>query len=114
MRPWLRRQASRLVTRLLKRHSKEISKYADGHIVSASECAQFLIEELNVSATRVAVIPQAAPSAYLDHPPSPMTKERLSRLLFVGQYAFFKAPMIVAAVINQIVKIPYHWGCSAC
>ena len=105
MRPWLRRQASRLVTRLLKRHSKEISKYADGHIVSASECAQFLIEELNVSATRIAVIPQAAPSAYLDHPPSPMTKERLSRLLFVGQYAFFKAPMIVAAVINQIVKL---------
>lgn len=104
-RPWFRRQASRFMTRLLDRHGSEIAKYADGHVVSASECAQFLIEELDVPATRIAVIPQAAPSAYLDRPALPMTKQRLSRVLFVGQYAFFKAPMIVAAVINQIVKL---------
>ena len=104
-RPWVRRQASRLVTQLLERHTKEIVKYADGHIVSAGECAQFLIRELDVSSRRIAVIPQAAPSAYLNRPALPMTKERLSRLLYVGQYAYFKAPMIVAAAINEIVNL---------
>lgn len=104
-RPWLRRQASRIVMPLLERHSREVAKYADGHIVSASECSQFLIDELGVPAKRIAVIPQAAPFVYLDRAAPPMTKERLSRLLFVGQYAYFKAPMIVASVINQIVKL---------
>ena len=103
-RSWLKKQASRAVLLMLARHSKAVVKYADGHIVSASACSQFLIDEFGVPAKRIAVIPQAAPALYLNHPLPPLTKKRLSRLLYVGQHAFFKAPMIVAAVINQIVK----------
>ena len=104
LRPWGRIQVSRMISALLARHGRAIAKYASGHIVSASDCSRFLSEELDVPSERIAVIPQAAPPLYIEKPAPAMTPERLSRLLFVGQHAFFKAPMIVAAVLNQVIE----------
>jgi glycosyltransferase involved in cell wall biosynthesis len=72
--------------------------------VSASDCARFLTDELGVSSDRIAVIPQAAPDAYLEKPAAPMTRARAKRLLHVGQYAFIKAPMVVAEAVNGLVE----------
>lgn len=45
-----------------------------------------------------------------------MERERLRRILYVGQYAFFKAPMILAAVFDRLATdgedIEFTWICS--
>ena len=101
---WGRVQASRAIGSLLRRHSQLIARYAHGHIVSASACARFLVDELRVPAEHIAVIAQAAPESYLARPAPAMAPARLGRLLYVGQYAFVKAPMIVAETFNRIAE----------
>lgn len=104
-RSWLRRQASRVMADLLARHSRAIARYASGHIVSAGECRQYLNEELGVPLERIALITTAAPHAYVSTPAPAMTRDRQLRLLHVGQYAYFKAPMIVAETINRVAEL---------
>jgi glycosyltransferase involved in cell wall biosynthesis len=109
------RVISRVMAALLARHTRAIARYADGHIVSCSEDAEFLRQELGVEDARVAVIPQAAPEAFFVTPPPPMTPERLRRVLYVGQFAFFKAPTIVAAAMRALAEqgLRCTWVCSA-
>jgi glycosyltransferase involved in cell wall biosynthesis len=111
-----RRIASSALASLLARHTYQIARYADGHIVSCSDDAAFLIERLGVDPLRVAVIAQAASDAYLDRPVQPMTAARLERVLYVSQFAFFKAPMIVAGAMRMMAKsdarLRFTWVCS--
>jgi glycosyltransferase involved in cell wall biosynthesis len=99
-----RKIISKGVSVALAYHNKGIARYADGHIVSASQCRDFLHQEMGVPLERIAVIPQAPPSLFLEQPALAMTAERIRRLLYVGQFAFFKAPMIVAAVFNELME----------
>lgn len=98
---WTRRQASRVMAALLDRNSQQIARYADGHIVSASQCGEFL-SRMGVPGEQIAVIPQGAPGPYVKTPAKAMSPKRLGRILYVGQFAFFKAPMVVAASINRL------------
>jgi glycosyltransferase involved in cell wall biosynthesis len=127
LRPWqqrlgagerrpLRQLASSAMAALLARHSRLIACYADGHIVSNSGDADFLQRELRVYRARVAVIPQAAPDDFLKDSVPVMTDDRLRRILYVGQYAFFKAPMVVAAAMTRLARNDagrrLTWVCS--
>jgi glycosyltransferase involved in cell wall biosynthesis len=111
-----RRIASSAIASLLARHTYRIARDADGHIVSCSEDANFLTKRLGVDRARVAVIAQAASDAYLDRPVLPMTSERLRRVLYVSQFAFFKAPMIVAAAMRMMAsldaRLRFTWVCG--
>jgi glycosyltransferase involved in cell wall biosynthesis len=112
----LRKLASHSMARALSHSSRSIARYADGHIVSASECKDFLRQNLCVPEERIAVIPQAPPISFLEHTPAAMTVERLNHVLYVSQYDFFKAPMIVAEVINRLSetneRLRFTWVCS--
>ncbi len=115
-RPVSRAMASWILSHLLDHNSRSIARWADGHIVSASECRDHLIEELHVLPERVVVIPQAAPDRFLSVPNVCIADERLKKILYVGQFAFIKAPMIVAAVFNQLARargdLEFTWVCS--
>lgn len=106
--------ASRIIAALLARHTRAIARYADGHIVSSSDDAEFLRHVLGVAEKRIAVIPQAAPDEYVRTPAPPMTPERLRHVLYVGQFAFFKAPAIVAAAMRALAAqgLRCTWVCS--
>ena len=106
-----RRAASSALAHALARHSHAIAREADGHIVSSTLDGDFLAERLHVDRAKIAVIPQAAPDDYVVTPAPPMTPERYARVLHVAQYAFFKAPMIVAAAIE---RLPHRvtWVCD--
>lgn len=112
----LRQFFSRTIGYALSRHSRAIARYADGHIVSASQCRDFLHQELGVTPERIAVIPQAPPPVFSDSPALDMTLTRLRRVLYVGQFAFVKAPMIVAAIMNMLTardsQLEFTWVCS--
>jgi glycosyltransferase involved in cell wall biosynthesis len=101
---------------LLARHTRAIARNADGHIVSCTDDAEFLRGELGVERNRIAVIPQAAPDAFAQREALPITAARLRRVLHVSQFAFFKAPMIVAAAIDQLAAaddtLRFTWVCS--
>ena len=111
-----RRLASKAIARALAHNCRGIARYADGHIVSASQCGDFLQNQMRVPIERIAVIPQAAAGSFLEQPAPAMTPERLTRILYVGQLAFFKAPMIVAAAINKlsiaVERLEFTWVCS--
>jgi glycosyltransferase involved in cell wall biosynthesis len=103
-RHFFRRALSRLYQHLLETHNQGIVKYADGHIVSASQCKDFLTERYAVSPERIAVIAQAPPTQFQDAPARPMTADRLRRILYVGQFAFVKAPMVLAGAVERILE----------
>ncbi|MFN0111801.1 MAG: glycosyltransferase family 4 protein [Blastocatellia bacterium] len=112
----LRQVFSRTIGHALSHHSKAIARYADGHIVSASQCREFLYQELGVAPDRITVIPQAPPPVFSESPALDMTSTRLRRVLYVGQFVFFKAPMIVAAIMNKLAtqdaQLEFTWVCS--
>jgi len=113
--PWRARPklASRVMAAMLARHSRLIARYADGHIVSCGDDARFLRDELGVDSARIAVIAQAAPDAFVQTPAPPMTEEHLRRVLYVSQFAFFKAPHVAAAVMRALPPdVQCTWVCS--
>lgn len=107
--------AGRVVQALLARHSHRVAKHADGTIVYCSECKDFLVRRQGVAADRVAAIAAAPPQAFLTDAPAPMSGRRLSRLLYVSQFAFFKGPMVLARAVDQIMarngRCELTWVC---
>ena len=93
-----------------------IARWAHGHIVSASECRDFLHDRYGVALERVAVVPQAPPEEYRNSDCRHMTEERLQKILYVGQYAFFKAPMVLAQAVDRILtalpQATMTWVCD--
>lgn len=113
----LRAAASQGMTRLLEFNNRAITHDADGHIVSAELCAVFMQARYGVPRNRVAVIAQAPPPSYQQAPVRAVDAARLDRILYVGQLAFFKAPMILAQAFEHVLaerpQSTLTWVCSA-
>ncbi len=111
-----REKASKALSLALSYNHRAIAKWADGHIVSANECGDFLHRTMRVPKDRIAVIPQAPPGAFQERLGVVMTGNRLTRVLHVSQYAFFKAPAIVAEVFNTLSErnkeLRFTWVCG--
>ena len=116
-RSWLKSGYSHCMTAALEINNIGIARFADGHIVSASLCADFLKIHYSVSPERIAVIPQAPPAIFQDTEAPVIDSLRLNRVLYVGQFALFKAPMILASAFDEIVEAQplatLTWVCDA-
>lgn len=112
-----KRVFSKVMEKLLEFNNLNIAQAADGHIVSASLCAEYLIREYKVASQRVSVIPQAPPSCFQETPTVEFDKDRLSKILYVGQFAFVKAPNILASAFERILEAnpaaTLTWVCDA-
>ncbi len=95
-----RRTASAALALFFARHHRAIAREAESHVVSCTECADFLAG-WGVARERIHVGPQAPPDEFLAAPLAPWSTERARRLLYVGQHSFVKAPMVVAAVMTE-------------
>ncbi len=115
--PLPKRVATRIMERLLEINNRSIAKYADGHIVSASLCASYMTSHYHVEAKRIATIAQAAPTLFREQPIAAFDTERLNRLLYIGQFAFIKAPMMVAKIFESVLEkrpeVTLTWVCDA-
>jgi glycosyltransferase involved in cell wall biosynthesis len=115
-RPAWRRACSHLIETSLELNNRAIARVAHGHIVSASECRDYLHKHYDVPLDRIVVIPQAAPEEFRRASIKPMTEERLKKILYVGQYAFIKAPMLLAHAVAQILttlpRATMTWVCD--
>ena len=108
--------ASAVIRRLLERQWKSITSAADGFVVSCTQDAKFLTERYGVNDCRIGRITQGVPQVFLDQPVTAMTEERLHRVLYIGQLAFFKAPHVLAESVNLIlqrnVRATMTWVCG--
>lgn len=112
-RPMIRRAASSLIAGPLRRHMTLTAKRADGHVVYCTDDANYLVERLGVERNRIAVVAPAPPAAFASDDPPPMTADRLQRVLYVSQFAPFKAPEVVAAAMRTLAKThQLTWVCS--
>ncbi|MCA9050471.1 MAG: glycosyltransferase family 4 protein, partial [Planctomycetaceae bacterium] len=113
----LRGLASSQIRRLLERQWSSISHTADGFVVSCTQDADFLRKRYGVRDDRIGCITQGVPQVFLNQPVAPMTAERLQKMLYIGQLAFFKAPHVLAESANLILSgnewSTMTWVCSA-
>jgi glycosyltransferase involved in cell wall biosynthesis len=102
---------------MLELNNRAIARYALGHLVSSELCAAYLSERYGVDRSKIAVIAQAAPDLFLHSPMRSLDASRLDRILYVGQLAFFKAPMILADAFERILaerpQATLTWVCAA-
>jgi glycosyltransferase involved in cell wall biosynthesis len=110
------RLAHVLMQAALTVNNRMIARHAHGHIVSASQCAAYLQRRHGVAAQRIAVIPQAAPPGFLEPLAHLKDEGRCAKLLYVGQFAFIKAPFFVAQVAQQVLRArpqaSFTWVCE--
>ncbi len=101
---------------LLSRHWTSVAKASNGIIVGCEEDRSFLISHLCVSPVKVKVIQYGIPYSFITRKVIPMQGERINRLLYVGQYAFLKAPHILADAVNKLLtlndEILFTWVCD--
>ncbi|MBS0201599.1 MAG: glycosyltransferase family 4 protein [Planctomycetes bacterium] len=104
LRPWL------------DRHWVQVARFSDGFHVSCSEDAEFLRERYQVPVDQIGVVTQGIPDNFVETPRQPMTDVRRRKLLYVGQLAFFKAPMILAQAVTAILEsrpeLSMTWVCG--
>ena len=112
----LRRTASRLLRRLLDRQWTIIAQTADGFVVSCEEDASFLADRYAVDRDRIGVVTQGVPEPFLARPIKPFSHDQAARLLYVGQFAFCKSPMMLGKAASQILRAnaatTLTWACS--
>jgi glycosyltransferase involved in cell wall biosynthesis len=112
----IRKWVSAGVCALVDRHWDQIARTADGFHVSSREDADFLVERYSVSRGRIGVITQGVPEVFRQTEVAPLTAERANRILYVGQYAFFKAPIILAEAVSIVLNgrpaATMTWVCS--
>ena len=95
---------SPIIQRFLRRHWHAATPHCDGILVPAKDIADFLISRLRVSPEKLAVVHHGVCSGFVTSRPRPVTPERQSRILYVGQYAFIKGPHILARTLDSILR----------
>jgi glycosyltransferase involved in cell wall biosynthesis len=97
-------------------HIGKAGRFADGLIVPAVDIEADLRTRWGVEHDRIAVIPHGIHESFLVAEPNPEPERRL-RLLYVGQFAFFKGPHILARVLNEVMpalpEVEMTWLCQA-
>jgi len=101
-----RRLMSRVLGRLLEEHWLWAAKWSDGVIVASELDREFVLGRFPIAPWRIRTIHHGVPDAFADAPAPGLDRDRISRLLYVSQFAACKAPETVAAVANAV--LPAH------
>lgn len=108
--------ASAAMRHLLERHVRLVARYSQGLVVPAADIRDYLMAQLQVPEDRIAVIHHGVHPRFAAVPAAPMTADRLRKLLYVGQFAFFKAPHVLAAAAQRLLvqhpDMTLTWVCD--
>jgi glycosyltransferase involved in cell wall biosynthesis len=116
VRPFWRRGMSRVMAHWIEKHNQYAVDWSDGLVLCSKNDRDFIIERHGGSADRLLALAPGIPRDFLvprpDEPPG-----RWTRLLFVGNFAPYKAPDIAAEVFREVIRaIPdcrATWVCPA-
>ena len=106
---------------LLHRQEVLIAKHASGHIVLCEQDRDILVNQFGIPPERVANVHQAPLELFVEcHRPAPsgVDRQRLQKILTVGQFVPYKGIYHIAETVNRVLpKNPYAtftWaGCGA-
>jgi glycosyltransferase involved in cell wall biosynthesis len=98
-----KRIARQVMESILIRHQRRVLQVADAIVSGSSEVADYLEHHYRFPRDRVVVLPHGVPDAFIKTAVE-RDDARWRKVLYVGQYAAFKAPEIVAAVFNKILR----------
>lgn len=101
--------------RVLERHQHRVIQVADTIVSGSSEVAGYLYRNYGYPQDRVAVLPHGVPDVFVATPPAP-DDARWRKVLYVGQFAPFKAPQVAAEVFNRLLDghpdVQGGWVCD--
>jgi glycosyltransferase involved in cell wall biosynthesis len=104
--PRWKRPLSAALRYVLDRHWKWVARWSDGFVLPCHADREYLLERFPIPSWRARTIYHGVPALFVEDPPPALDRARLTRLLYVAQYAFFKGPDVVAAVANAV--LPRH------
>ena len=103
--------------KLLARQWDLAARYSDGIIVQHTQDQQYVCKTYGLAQDCVHVCHSGLAPEFLERPLAPMTPERMQRMLFVGQNAFYKGVHclgeIVTSLLRQFPQLWMTWVCNA-
>jgi len=112
-RPIWRRGLSRAMAYLIEKHNQSAVQWSDGLVLCSKNDRDYIIEQQGGKAERLLALAPGIPPDFLGPLPAETALEmgkaaakngRWSRLLFVGNFAPYKAPEIVAQVFRDVIR----------
>lgn len=111
------RTASALLRPLLHAENLKVVETADGVVVGSVGDRAWMTERYGVAEERILAMPPGIAGEFLATSAPPVDPERLRRLLYVGQFAPFKAPEVAAdAMARVLLAVPDSsatWVCAS-
>lgn len=116
-RNWFRRIASCILRPFLHRQNSLLLRWVDGLIVTSQDDREFVVATSKFPAENVLGLPPGLPVEFTELPAPRLTLDRCRRLLYVGQFAPFKGPTVVAATMKRVLELRPNasatWVCAA-
>ncbi len=111
------RLLSEPMQKLLAKQWKLAVQYSDGIIVQHTQDQDYISKSYGISRERVHVSSSGLAPEFLQRPLRPMTPERMHRMLFVGQNAFYKGVHclgeIVTLLLREFPQLSMTWVCNS-
>jgi glycosyltransferase involved in cell wall biosynthesis len=102
--------------KLLAKQWKLAVQYSDGIIVQHTQDQDYISKSYGISKAQVHVSSSGLAPDFLQKPLRPMTTERMHRMLFVGQNAFYKGVHclgeIVTSLLREFPQLSMTWVCN--
>ena len=113
----VRRMASALLRPLRNAQNEAAARTADGIVVGSRDDRDWIRDRHEVVAERILAMPPGIATAFLTSPAPALGTARLRRLLYVGQFAPFKAPEAAASAMAAVLAAEPNtcatWVCAA-
>ncbi len=111
------RLLSEPMQKLLAKQWKLAVQYSDGIIVQHTQDQEYVSGTYGIDKSRVHVCHSGLAPEFFQKPLRPMTPERMHRMLFVGQNAFYKGVHclgeIVTSLLREFPQLSMTWVCNA-
>jgi glycosyltransferase involved in cell wall biosynthesis len=112
-----RRAASRALKGPLFRQNALLAERAHGLVVCSADDREWILRTTTVPSERILALEPGLPTEMLETPTAAFAPERARRLLYVGQFAAFKAPEVVARALGEVLtRVPdaeATWVCAS-
>ena len=111
------RLLSEPMQKVLAKQWKLAVQYSDGIIVQHTQDQHYVSKTYGIDRGRVHVSSSGLAPEFLQKPLRPMTPERMHRMLFVGQNAFYKGVHclgeIVTSLLREFPQLSMTWVCNS-
>lgn len=102
-RPIWRRGMSRVMAYFIEKHNQSVVQWSDGIVLCSKNDRDYIVEKHGGSTERLLALAPGIPQDFLAPLPTE-APDRWSKLLFVGNFAPYKAPEIAAEVFRDVLR----------